>query len=213
MSVDDPDGSVIFTRMIPPVQEPALKGKVLVVIGGTTGIGLAISQAFAGHGAQVVIVGLEPETTESVSRLLGNSAYAICADACDPHTSEDAVHRAVQQYGRLDGLCHVAGGSGRRWGDGPIHTLTDEGWAKTMYLNLTSVMYSNRAAIKQFLAQDAGVIAKSAGVIQQSAGAVLNVASVIAFSPSPTFCDTCLRYCQSRYRKPYTLMRCVLRLT
>src|SRR5262249_57366178 len=36
----------------------------------------------------------------------------------------------------FDGLYHVAGGSGRRWGDGPLHEITDEGWRKTLELNL-----------------------------------------------------------------------------
>jgi NAD(P)-dependent dehydrogenase (short-subunit alcohol dehydrogenase family) len=189
-AVDDPGGSVIFNRVTPPVQEPALKGKVLVVIGGTTGIGLAISHAFIVQGAKVVIVGLEAESTETASKLLGTSASTICADACDPHTSEDAVHRAAEQHGRLDGLCHVAGGSGRRWGDGPLHEMSNEAWRKTLDLNLTSVMFSNRAAIKQFLAQSTGCSRQGAVAISQSGGAILNIASVVAFSPSPHFFGT-----------------------
>src|SRR4029450_2182549 len=60
----------------------------------------------------------------------------------------------------------------RRFGDGPLHELTDEGWMRTLELNLSSVAYSNRAAIRQFLAQGSG-------------GAILNLASALAFSPSP----------------------------
>jgi NAD(P)-dependent dehydrogenase (short-subunit alcohol dehydrogenase family) len=66
----------------------------------------------------------------------------------------------------------VAGGSGRRFGDGPLHSMSDEGWTRTLELNLTSVAWSNRAAIRYWLEQGRG-------------GALLNVSSVLGFSPSP----------------------------
>ena len=43
---------------------------------------------------------------------------------------------AVDRFGRIDGLFAVAGGSGRRFGDGPIHEVSDEGWDRTLGLNL-----------------------------------------------------------------------------
>ena len=64
------------------------------------------------------------------------------------------------------------GDLGRPFGDGPLHELTDEGWDETLRLNLTSVFYSDRAAVEQFRRQRSG-------------GSVLNMASVSAFSPSP----------------------------
>src|SRR5207249_5239487 len=65
-----------------------------------------------------------------------------------------------------------AGGSGRKHGDGPLHELTDDGWRATLDLNLTSLMLSNRAAVRQFLSQRTG-------------GAILNMGSVLGWSPSP----------------------------
>ena len=50
----------------------------------------------------------------------------------------------------------MAGGSGRRKGDGPLHEITDEGWGYTLDENLSSMFYSNRAALKQFLQQQSG---------------------------------------------------------
>jgi NAD(P)-dependent dehydrogenase (short-subunit alcohol dehydrogenase family) len=79
---------------------------------------------------------------------------------------------AVESFGRFDALYHVAGGSGRRQGDGPLGEITDDGWEYTLRLNLTSLFYSNRAAIEQFLAQG-------------SPGAILNMGSVLGFSPAP----------------------------
>ena len=74
-------------------------------------------------------------------------------------------------------MYHVAGGSGRRFGDGPMHEITDEGWSQTLRLNLDSVFYSNRAALRMFLNQGQG-------------GSILNCGSVLGFSPSPHFFST-----------------------
>jgi len=101
----------------------------------------------------------------------------MAGDACKAGTAELAIERCVGEFGGFDGLYHVAGGSGRRHGDGPIHELTDEGWERTLELNLTSLMRSNRAAVRQFLAQGTG-------------GAVLNMGSVLGWSPSPRFFAT-----------------------
>src|SRR5256712_4212222 len=80
-------------------------------------------------------------------------------------------------FGGFHGLYHVAGGSGRKRGDGPLHQISDEGWDFTLHLNLTSLFYSNRAAVRQFLKQKTG-------------GSVLNMGSVLGFSPSPRYFAT-----------------------
>jgi NAD(P)-dependent dehydrogenase (short-subunit alcohol dehydrogenase family) len=155
----------------------ALAEKVIVVIGGTTGLGLSAAKAFIKAGAQVVIVGRKADSLESALRQLGDQADGVSGDASDPETAPQAVEVALQQFGGFDGLYHVAGGSGRKFGDGPVHEMTDEGITHTLDLNLRSVLYSNRAALQQFLKQDTG-------------GAILNMASVLGYSPSPKFFAT-----------------------
>ena len=150
----------------------ALTGKFLVIIGGTTGLGLSAARAFVEAGARVVAVGRNAGSCEAARASLGESAAVLSADACDPQTAPLAIQEALRAFGGFHGLYHVAGGSGRRAGDGPLHELTDEGWRATFDLNLTSLMMSNRAAVRQFLAQDSG-------------GTILNMASVLGFSPSP----------------------------
>src|SRR6266478_4989643 len=88
-----------------------------------------------------------------------------------------AIKIALREFNGFHGLYHVAGGSGRSAGDGPLHELTDGGWRTTLDLNLSSLMFSNRAAVRQFLAQ-------------RTAGALLNMASVLAWSPSSQFFAT-----------------------
>jgi NAD(P)-dependent dehydrogenase (short-subunit alcohol dehydrogenase family) len=150
-----------------------LANKVLVIIGGTTGLGFSAAKAFVGEGARVVVVGRTPENVASAQRELGATARALSGDAADPATAARAIQTALQELGGFDGLYHVAGGSGRRQGDGPLHEITDEGWGYTLNENLTSLFYSNRAAAQQFLKQDGGTI--------------LNMGSVLGFSPSPKF--------------------------
>jgi NAD(P)-dependent dehydrogenase (short-subunit alcohol dehydrogenase family) len=150
----------------------ALSGKVVVIIGGTSGIGLAAARACVEAGARVVAVGRDDESIAVTQCELGESAHIFGAEACDAETASRAIDEATRTFRRFDALYHVAGGSGRKFGDGPLHELTDEGWAKTLDLNLTSVMLSNRAAVRQFLAQG-------------TPGSILNLASVLATHPSP----------------------------
>lgn len=153
-----------------------LEAKSIVIIGGTTGIGLSAARAFIAAGARVVSVGLEKNGGEAAANDL-TGATVLFADATKPAASATAVAEAVSLAGRLDGLYHVAGGSGRGMGDGPLHEVTESGWRATLDLNLTSVFYSNQAAVQQFLEQRTG-------------GSILNLGSVLAASPSPEFFST-----------------------
>ena len=155
-----------------------LAGKSLVVIGGTTGLGLSAAKAFLQEGARLVVVGRNEEKVAAAQNELNSTlAKALVGDACEPNTATRAIESALQEFGRFDGLYHVAGGSGRRQGDGPLHEISDEGWNYTLNENLTSLFYSNRAAAQQFLKQGTG-------------GTVLNMGSVLGFSPSPKFFAT-----------------------
>jgi NAD(P)-dependent dehydrogenase (short-subunit alcohol dehydrogenase family) len=154
-----------------------LTGKRIVIMGGTTGIGLSAAKAFISNGAKLVLVGRNPDNVTVAQDLLGDEALAICGDARDPSIAEQAIESCMQIYGGFDGLYHVAGGSGRKMGDGPAHEMSIEGWNLTMELNLTSLMLSNRAALRKFLDRGIG-------------GVILNMSSVLGFSPSPKYFAT-----------------------
>lgn len=154
-----------------------LHNKTIVVVGGTSGLGLSAAKAIIAAGGHVVAVGLNEESATAAQKALGADSHILVGDASVSETAEKAIETAVQKWGRLDGLYHVAGGSGRRAGDGPLHEVSDEGWNYTIQLNLTSQFYSNRAAARQFLQQGGG-------------GAVLNMGSVLGWSPSPMYFST-----------------------
>ena len=154
-----------------------LKNKNIVIIGGTTGIGLSAAKAFVANGANIVTVGRSTDTVDEAKKILGKDAEVISADAVHPDTAINAINSCIQKFGDFDGLYHVAGGSGRKMGDGPLHELTLEGWNKTLEMNLTSLMLSNQAAVKKFLELNKG-------------GTILNMGSVLGFSPSPQYFST-----------------------
>lgn len=154
-----------------------LVDKVVVVIGGTTGLGLSGARACIAAGAKVVAVGRGAPSAAAAREALGEGGRVITGDAIDPTTAERAIDTALAAFGQFDGLYHVAGGSGRRMGDGPLHEMTDEGWRATMELNLTGMFNSNRAAARRLLALGHG-------------GSIVNMGSVLGFSPSPRFFAT-----------------------
>jgi NAD(P)-dependent dehydrogenase (short-subunit alcohol dehydrogenase family) len=154
-----------------------LAGKKIVIIGGTTGMGLSAAKIFVEEGARVIAVGRNSDSVQAASLVLKDKGRILQGDATQEQTASEAIELCIRSFGGFDGLYHVAGGSGRKFGDGPLHELSLEGWNKTFELNLTSLMLSNRAAVRQFLKQ-------------KTAGTILNMGSVLGFSPSPQYFTT-----------------------
>lgn len=154
-----------------------LENKILVVVGGTTGLGLSAAKAFVAADASVIVVGRNADNAQAALAALGTNARSVVGDATDSATAPRAVAMGIETFGGFHGLYHVAGGSGRKMGDGPLHEISDEGWEHTLRLNLSSMMYSNRAAVRQFIKQGTG-------------GSILNMGSVLGWSPSPRYFAT-----------------------
>lgn len=131
-----------------------LQNKVAVVSGGGSGIGLATAQLFAEEGAQVIVFDINASHTD-----------VLQVDVTSASQVESSVKEVSGRYGRLDILVNVAGGSGRKWGDGPADSCTLEGWEKTLALNLNSVFYCCKYALQAMLAQGHGVIVNVSSVL------------------------------------------------
>lgn len=154
-----------------------LKNKSIVIVGGTSGIGIAAAKAFLEQGAKVYAIGLETEESKFLQRQQSESIRFQFSDAREESTVAEAIESCIGLFGNFDALYHVAGGSGRKFGDAPLHEMTLEGWEETFRLNLTSMMLSNRAAVKSFIKQG-------------KSGSILNMSSVLGASPSPHFFST-----------------------
>jgi NAD(P)-dependent dehydrogenase (short-subunit alcohol dehydrogenase family) len=153
-----------------------LQGKRCLIVGGTSGIGLAAAARFVEEGARLVIAGPDAARGEAAKAALGAAHFLRC-DATVSADVAELFAGAVSLLGGLDVLYHVAGGSGRRFGDGSLHECSEDGWDATLALNLTSAFLTNRAMIRHLLARHAP-------------GVILNLASVLALDPSPRYFDT-----------------------
>src|SRR5205085_10507579 len=109
-----------------------LANKRALVVGGQRGIGLAAARRFLEEGARVVIAGLS--ATDELKEV-GDASFFPC-DASNTEQVDGLFATAVSRLGGLDVLYHVAGISGRRLGDGPLHECTDAGWDGTLSANL-----------------------------------------------------------------------------
>lgn len=131
-----------------------LRDKVAVVTGGASGIGLATAQLFTEEGARLIVLDIHASGTDSLR-----------VDVTSASEVESAMQDVVRKYDRLDIVVNVAGGSGRKWGDGPADSCTLEGWDKTLALNLDSVFYCCKYALQAMLPQGRGVIVNVSSVL------------------------------------------------
>lgn len=155
------------------------------LIAGTTGIAAATAELAAAQGIQVFLTGRSTEHGESLRdglRRRGVRSEFLAADLTDPTASDRIVSQCVGDFGRIDGAFLVAGISGRRFGDGPAHECTCEGWDTVMNTNGRGLFLLCGAVLRQMLRQPIG----SNGL----RGSILNMASVLAWSPSPHFFAT-----------------------
>lgn len=136
-----------------------LRDQVAIVTGGTSGIGLATAQLFEKERARVVVFDTNP-----------SGAASLIVDVTSATQVESAVKHVVAQHGRIDILVNGAGGSGRKWGDGPADACTLEGWEKTLALNLDSVFYCCKYALRVMLTQGHGVIVNVSSVLGMVGG-------------------------------------------
>ena len=157
--------------------ENLLFNRRIVIVGGTSGIGWSAASFFIKQGAKVIVTGSDSEKANRIKSQMNQSGFSMVGDASKEGITDRAIGLCVENFDGFDGLYHVAGGSGRKWGDGPIHEMTLEAWERTITLNLTSVMLSNRAAIRYFLDH-------------KQTGSILNMSSVLGFSPAPKYFTT-----------------------
>lgn len=144
-----------------------LNDKVAVVTGAGSGIGAAIARAFSKEGARVILWDVDLKAAEEIRQTCASPSMAACmqVDVTDPVQVEEAFRQVIDHYHHLDALVNVAGGSGRRWGDGPVDTCTLEGWQKTLDLNLNSLFYCCKFAVKAMLPQRKGAIVVISSVL------------------------------------------------
>ena len=135
----------------------SLKGKVAVISGASSGLGRQMATAFAGQGANLVVIARRVEKLAELKNELKGFKVKVLAVKCDvTNTKEinDAAKLAEQSFGRVDILVNCAGASK----DEGVLKMTDEQWQFTVDTDLTSVFKMTRAFAKIMKKQKYGRI-------------------------------------------------------
>ncbi len=135
--------------------------RTALVTGAARGIGLAIARRLVADGLAVALLDVDRPAVEAAARALGERTRAIAADVTRSAEVDAAVREVADTWGRLDVLVNNAGITGRSV---PIWELDDADWARVLAVDLTSVFYGCRAAIRVMLAQGGGRIVNIASI-------------------------------------------------
>jgi NAD(P)-dependent dehydrogenase (short-subunit alcohol dehydrogenase family) len=156
----------------PGARPGRLSGKVCAIT-GATGIAEATAHRFAREGAALFVVSNSAADCEALGDALGSDVPYLWAEAdlSDEVSAAAAFDRCRAHYDRLDALLAAAGGSGRRLGDGPLHSTGLVAWNDTLALNLSTAFLSSREATRIMVDQ------------HPSGGSVVYVSSVAATHP------------------------------
>jgi glucose 1-dehydrogenase len=156
-----------------------LKGKVAIVTGGNSGIGMAIVLELARQGANIVIDYVaHPEATEVLEQqvhALGDCAIGVKADVSQVSELQNLIASAVKEFGRVDIMVNNAGVETRT----SVLDTTEAQYEKVMAINLKSAFFGTQLAAQQMLKQGGG-------------GRIINITSVHEDWPMPGNTAYCL---------------------
>ncbi len=122
----------------------ALQGKVAVVTGGTSGIGLAIAKRFVSEGAQVYITGRRQAELDAAVTVIGKNATGVRSDVADLADLDDLYEIIKGQSGSIDVLVANAGGGS---GAAPLGAITEEQVDSTFAINVKGVLFTVQKAL------------------------------------------------------------------
>lgn len=128
-----------------------MEGKVVLITGGTSGIGLAAARQFLQRGAEVVLAGRNADRGQAAVRELdgGQHSFFQAADVREPAACQAAVQAAVGRFGRLDVLVNSAG----IYCEQAAEALTEERYAAVMDTNVKGTMFMARYALPELKKQ------------------------------------------------------------
>jgi short-subunit dehydrogenase len=142
---------------------PGFAGQVVVITGGSRGLGFAIAQEFAARGAKIVICGRDQEILHEAEQRLLAMRVEVLAVACDiaqQYEAENLIRQATERLGRIDVLVNNAG----QIAVGPIESQTIGDFADAMGTMFWGTVYTTMAVLPQMM--------------QRGGGRIVNIASI-----------------------------------
>ncbi len=139
------------------------KGEVVIVTGGSRGLGLEIAHAFGYAGAQVVIAARREQWLTEAEKFLKDraiSVYAMTCDVADASSVEQTVQQVLEKCGKIDVLVNNAG---LTWG-APAESMPFDRWRQVIDANITGTFLMSQAVGRHML--------------ERNKGAIINVASI-----------------------------------
>lgn len=132
--------------------------KIVVVTGGASGIGEAISKAFAAQGATVAVVDVEESKALKIAEGLGNSSRGFACDVANYESVKNVATTIQDVYKKIDVLVNSAGIVALA----PAENLSLEAWNRTININLSGTFFMSQAIGKFMLSQGSGKIVNMA---------------------------------------------------
>jgi NAD(P)-dependent dehydrogenase (short-subunit alcohol dehydrogenase family) len=149
-----------------------LAGKRVLITGAARGIGAALAEKLARHGARLALVGLEPEVLAAVAERCGEDTFVAECDVSNCDHVSAAIDAAAERFGGLDVVVANAGIAA----GGPVRSHDVRSWERVIEINLLGVMYTDRAALPH---------------LERSRGYLLNIASTAAVLRGPGMSAYC----------------------
>jgi NAD(P)-dependent dehydrogenase (short-subunit alcohol dehydrogenase family) len=150
-------------------------GSVAVVMGGTSGIGLATARALIDAGARVIVAGRDRDRGARAAQLLGEHAHYVPADVTRAGEVAAVIDQAVARWGRLDGAVNAAAVGDPK--PALVTDITEDEWDRIIAADLKGVWLSMKYEITAMLASGGGTI--------------VNVSSVNGLSGTPSAAAYC----------------------
>lgn len=176
-----------------------LRGKVILVCGGATGIGAATARRLSGEGARVGIGDFNIEGARTLAEELdpsGADAEAWHYDQADEAAVFSLVECAIAHFGRLDGLFANVADLEAVLVDGDMITNDADLWQRTLRVNVTGTAMLLKAALPQMLEQGSGSL-----VLTSSDAAVIGEAERPAYAASKAAVNSMCRHVSSKWGK------------